>query len=96
MSSSNIAKLKNFFSILKDKVHKDDNKKIENEELIENINNTLEEWVLAKKNFDFVNNEESVDYYAYKIKAYEVKYQALLKEAKQRGIKIIKDGDNFF
>lgn len=97
MSSNNLEVLKNFFNILKGKIHKsNDNKGNENKELIENINDAREEWVLAKKNFQFVDNEEGVDYYAYKIKAYEVKYQALLKEAKERGVQAIENDKDIF
>lgn len=56
-------------------------------ELIQNINIIKNEWEVAKNNFELANSKDSVDYYAYKIKAYEVRYQALLREAKEKGIR---------
>ena len=39
----------------------------------------------AYSNFNAVTDKESISYYIYLIKAYEVKYDALVKRAKQRG-----------
>ena len=55
-------------------------------ELIQNINIIKNEWDVAKNNFELVSTKDSVDYYAYMIKACEVRYQALLREAKEKGI----------
>ncbi len=89
--------LKNLFSVLKNKIHKvDQSSTLQNRELIESINNAKDEWIAAQKNFQFVDTDDGVDYYAYKIKAYEVKYQALLKEAKNRGVKITENRSNLF
>lgn len=57
------------------------------QELIRNINIIKNEWEIAKNNFELANTKDGVDYYAYKIKAYEVRYQTLLKEAKKKGIR---------
>lgn len=57
------------------------------QELIQNINTVKKDWEIAKNNFELANSVASVDYYTYKIKAYEVKYQELLREAKRKGIR---------
>ena len=97
MGLKNMEAFKNFIDMLKNKIHKvDESEKIENMKLIENINIARDEWILAQKNFQFVDTVDGVDYYAYKIKAYEAKYQALLKEAKERGVQIIDNDKKFF
>ena len=48
---------------------------------------TIREELIASaySNFNAVTDKESISYYIYLIKAYEVKYDALVKRAKQRG-----------
>jgi len=60
----------------------------ENNELIECINSARKEWTNANINFEFAMEDEIIDYYAYKIKAYQSKYNYLLKKAKDKGIKL--------
>ncbi|MCX7843313.1 MAG: YaaL family protein [Clostridia bacterium] len=58
-------------------------------QLLEYINVTRTEWSAAVKNFEFAESEEIVDYYTYKIKAYEVMYEYLIKQAKEKGIRFV-------
>lgn len=56
-------------------------------ELIEDIENAKNEWLEADSNFQYVCEEDIVDYYTYMIKAAQIKYQYYLKKAKERGLK---------
>ena len=55
--------------------------------LIESIKIARNEWINANINFEYVAESEIVDYYTYKIKACQVRYEYLLKKAKQCGIR---------
>lgn len=57
-------------------------------ELLDSIKRARNEWINANTNFDYVEDQEMIDYYAYKIKACEVSYQYYLKKAKEMGIKV--------
>lgn len=57
-------------------------------ELLEGIKKARKEWINASMNFEMADEEGIIDYYIYSIKAYEVKYQHLLKKAKEKGIKV--------
>lgn len=79
--------MKDLFNACSRKFRKEDAKDLEQrQELIQNINIIKNEWDIARNNFELANTQDSVDYYAYRIKAYEVRYQALLREAKEKGI----------
>jgi hypothetical protein len=60
----------------------------ENEDLIESINDAKKEWLSARNNFEQAVESDIVDYYVYKIKAYQIRYEYLLKKAKEKGISI--------
>lgn len=60
----------------------------ENEDLIENINDAKKEWLSARNNFEQAVESEIIDYYIYKIKAYQIRYEYLLKKAKEKGISV--------
>ena len=60
----------------------------ETTELLDSIKNARMDWISATINFDYANDQDVVDYYAYKIKACQVRYNYLLKKAKERGIKV--------
>ncbi|NLD46544.1 MAG: DUF2508 family protein [Clostridiaceae bacterium] len=60
----------------------------EMENLIECIRNARSEWLNAITNFEYVAENGLVDYYTYSIKAYQVRYEYLLKKAKEKGISI--------
>jgi len=55
--------------------------------LIDSITNAKREWMEASYDFNYVVDKEMVDYLSYKIKAYEARYQYLIRIAKERGIK---------
>lgn len=58
----------------------------DDKELLLSINKARQEWILANYNFEFAADDGLVDYYIYKIKACEVKYEYLIKIAKERGL----------
>jgi hypothetical protein len=63
---------------------------IESEEaaiLLQSIKEARKDWMNATINFEYASENEVIDYYAYKIKAFEVKYQYLLRKAKEMGIR---------
>lgn len=57
-------------------------------ELLDSIRNARKEWINANNNFEYANEKEMVDYYTYKIKACEVRYEYLLRKAKEKGVKV--------
>lgn len=60
----------------------------EKENLIECINNARKEWLNAITNFEQVAENGLIDYYTYSIKAYQAKYEYLLRMAKEKGINV--------
>jgi hypothetical protein len=60
----------------------------EEKDIIENIKSAKSEWINANINFDYADDQELVDYYTYKIKACQVRYEYYLKKAKEKGIKL--------
>ena len=56
------------------------------EELIENIIKTKKDLQAARKNFEYVDSDDLVDYYIYQIKANQAKLDYLIKLAKAKGI----------
>ncbi len=57
------------------------------EELMESIKSARKEWLCATSNFNYANDQEIVDYYTYMIKACQVRYEYLIKKAKEKGMK---------
>lgn len=57
-------------------------------ELLDCIREAKDEWLEARINFEYAAEEELVDYYIYKIKACEVRYEYYLKKAKKIGLKV--------
>ena len=55
--------------------------------LIECIHQARQEWLTAAANFDQADNEDMVDYYIYRMKACQIRYNYLLKIAKENGLK---------
>lgn len=51
-------------------------------ELTENIRDAYLEWQNALANYETAEGKEMVDYYAYRIKASVIRYEFLLKKAK--------------
>ncbi|MBO4293253.1 MAG: YaaL family protein [Clostridia bacterium] len=56
------------------------------EELLLNIIKTKKDLQSARKNFEYVDSDDLVDYYIYQIKANQSKLDYLIKLAKARGI----------
>lgn len=52
-------------------------------QLTESIQDAHMEWQSALSNFDSAEGQEMVDYYAYRIKASQIRYDFLLKKAKE-------------
>ena len=57
------------------------------EEVVENLKKARNEWVIATMNYEFAQEDELIDYYIYLMKAAQLKYDYLLKKAKERGAK---------
>jgi hypothetical protein len=60
----------------------------EESEILECLRSAREEWMDANRNFKYADDEEMIDYFTYKIKASEVRYEFYLKKAKEKGIKV--------
>jgi len=87
-------KTKSFFSRLLEPLYMKVNSKTaaehhtnEESEILECLRSAREEWIDANRNFKYANDEEMIDYFTYKIKASEVRYEFYLKKAKEKGIK---------
>lgn len=59
----------------------------ETKNLIDSIITAKREWIEASEDFNYVVDKEMVDYFTYKIKAYEARYEYLLRIAKEKGIR---------
>ena len=55
--------------------------------LIESITNAKKEWIRANNDFDYAVDEDMIDYHTYIIKAYQARYEYLIKIAKEKGIR---------
>jgi len=60
----------------------------DNNDLIFSLKNAKKEWMDANMCFEYAEAQELVDYYTYKIKACQVRYEYYLKAAKEKGIKV--------
>jgi hypothetical protein len=56
-------------------------------EIVDDIWNAYEELQDANRKFELAENADIVDYYTYKIKASETRYNYLIKKAKEKGVK---------
>lgn len=54
--------------------------------LMENLRNAQSDFENAINNYDFAEDPELIDYYIYKIKASQARYQYLLKKVKEKGL----------
>lgn len=52
-------------------------------ELTENLHDAYNEWQVSLANFETAESKEMIDYYSYRIKASQIKYDYLLKKAKE-------------
>lgn len=57
-------------------------------ELLESIQTAKNDWASANANFEYANDSQMVDYYTYNIKACEVRYEYLLRQAKEKGLRV--------
>ena len=76
----------NIFDFILEKFSKQKTEDLETKELIKNLKNAQVEFESAINNYEFANEPELVDYYTYKIKATQTRYQYLLKQAKEKGL----------
>ncbi len=60
----------------------------EDRQLLENIKDAKSEWLNATISFEYAEETDVVDYYTYKIKACQLRYEFFLKKAKTRGLKV--------
>jgi len=81
-----ISRLSKIFTI-KEKTACNDIKNNEYNELIESIKNARRDWICASSNFNYANEKETVDYYTYMMKACQIRYEYLIKKAKENQIK---------
>lgn len=65
----------------------EENKINDTQMLIESIAIAKNEWINANNDFNYAVDEDMVDYHTYKIKAYQAKYEYLIRIAKQMGIR---------
>lgn len=76
----------NLFNYILDKLSKSKEPDNDTLDLIKNLKNAQSEFETAIINYEFAKEPELVDYYTYKIKATQTRYQYLLKKAKEKGL----------
>lgn len=76
----------NIFNYILDKLSKSKPYDDDTQDLINNLKNAQAEFETAVSNYEFAEEPELVDYYTYKIKATQTRYQYLLKKVKERGL----------
>nr|WP_082225158.1 DUF2508 family protein [Pseudobacteroides cellulosolvens] len=54
---------------------------------MESIKNARRDWICASSNFNYADDKETVDYYTYMMKACQIRYEYLIKKAKENEIK---------
>jgi len=65
----------------------DTEKLTEEAELIKAITDARSEWLDSVANFEYVYEENLIDYYTYKMKACEARYAYFIKKAREMGLK---------
>lgn len=55
--------------------------------LLKNIAQARQDWLSAVSNFEQAEDSDLIDYYIYKMKACQVRYNYLLKKAKESGLR---------
>lgn len=77
------------FSALRLFFDKDEHRKALNESdcLMKCLKQARQEWLNAVDNFDHAENEDMIDYYIYNMKACQIRYNYLLKKAKELGLR---------
>ncbi|MCX7749099.1 MAG: YaaL family protein [Clostridia bacterium] len=57
-------------------------------DLLNEIRIAKNEWISSNVNFEYAEEMEMIDYYTYKIKACQTRYEYLIRKAKEKGIKV--------
>lgn len=60
----------------------------EDMDILKNIESARKEWLNATVNFEHISENDIIDYYTYNIKACQIRYEYLLKKAKEKGLKV--------
>ena len=60
----------------------------EAKEILDNLLQAQKELEIANRNFEFVQEQELIDFYIYQMKAAQTRYQYLLKKAKEKKINV--------
>lgn len=55
-------------------------------ELISMIKDTKNAWNTSILNYEYMTDQELIDYYTYQIKAHQLRFNYLLRKAKEKGI----------
>ncbi len=58
-------------------------------ELLECLKKAKSDWIDAYRDFNYVDDQDLVDFHTYRIKAYQLRYEYFLKKAKEKGLKFI-------
>jgi hypothetical protein len=77
------------FSVLKLFYDEDEHRESydENDCILKCLKQARQEWLIAVENFEQAENDDMIDYYIYKIKACQIRYNYLLKRAKELGLR---------
>ena len=78
--------LRRFFMNKEEQADVERNTDCDRIDLLKSIEAIHSEWEQVNKDFEYAGDEASVDYYTYKIKACEIRYQHFLREAKEKGV----------
>ncbi len=86
----NVLHFINNYLLLKKRYIKDKSNNEHNEynkqKLLDDLEKARQDLEIANINFEFAQNKEMIDYYIYKIKSAEIRYQYLLKQVKSQNI----------
>lgn len=62
--------------------------------LLQSIQSARQDWLNAASNFEQAENDELIDYYIYRMKACQIRYNYLIKQAKAIGLRGVLDPFN--
>ena len=86
---SKVISNRNILNKIKERINTNtynEEKQANKDNMVDSIKKAHTEWISAIANFEQADHEELVDYYIYKIKACQIRYNFLLKKAKEMGI----------
>jgi len=85
----NLSRLVKKNKVQEDLIDTESNKECTEEEmLIQSLKEAKNEWLNADMNFQYVSEDEFIEYYTYKLKAAQIKYEFFLRKAKEKGLKL--------